>query len=224
MELTTLYAAAGLSAGAGARAFLLLTALGGLHYTPWFTLSDGWLWLSSPVVLAVLGTLALLELAIDMHPDLAEFGDWAGYPTRAVAGFLVAAAWAGSLDPDLHRLVSEGALGASPAAAPDGSVWGLAGAGLALVVHHVRSKARQEVRTISDATDPMVDKGASVVETAAVAGLTASALWVPGLVPTLLVLGLVIAGALWWGGARWASKRTAARRAARAATRAQAAP
>ena len=94
----------GLAAGAGGRASLVVLGLGLFHYTGYFELSDPYLWIASPPVLAVVGVLALVEILADMSPDFSELADLAGYLPAAIAGFIALSAVTGQVDDSLLRL------------------------------------------------------------------------------------------------------------------------
>ena len=85
--------------------------LGLFHYTEYFELSDPYLWIASPPVLAVVGVLALVEILADLSPDLSELADLAGYLPSAIAGFIALSAVTGVVDDSLLRLAVSGVLG-----------------------------------------------------------------------------------------------------------------
>jgi len=115
-SLMTYMAAFGIAAGAGAKAFIPILALGVFSYTPYFTLADRFAWIADPAVLAVLAVLVVVEIVVDAHPDLGRFSDVVAYLPKVVAGFLAFAAVTGRLDSDLLQFGTSGVLGGGTAA------------------------------------------------------------------------------------------------------------
>lgn len=179
--LTTYMTAFGLATGAGAKAFIPLLALGGFHYTPYFELSDRWLWIASPAVMILLGVLVVLEIVVDAHPDLGRWTDTVSYLPKMVAGFIGFAAVVGTVDDDLLSLVGSGVLGA-----------GTAGG-----VHWVRNAVRRPFRDLAEDVHEGAGKAASVTEAGLSASLAGSAVLVPPLSLALAAgvgLAAVVAG------------------------------
>jgi len=167
MDLLTLTTGLGLAAGAGGRAMIVALALGGFHYTAYFTLGSNFEWLAAPPVMAVLGVLAAVELLADWYPSFGELNDLSAYAPKAVAGFIALAAATGRVDDSLLALLGSGVLGAGTAAS----------------VHWGRTRIRRTTRDLG----ALFDRGASAAETTAAAGLTGAAFLQPILVPFLLV-------------------------------------
>jgi len=175
-SLMTYMAAFGLASGAGAKAFIPVLALGAAHYTPYFELSDRFLWISNPAVMVVLGVMVVLEIVVDAHPELGRWTDTVQYLPKMTAGFIAFAAMVGTIDDDFAALAASGLLGA-----------GTAGG-----VHFVRNAIRRPFRTIAEDLHEGIGKVASVTEAGVSLSLAGSALVVPPL-SVLLVCGLVVA-------------------------------
>ncbi len=107
----TYMAAFGIAAGAGAKAFIPILALGAFSYTPYFELSSRFEWIADPMVMAVLGVLVIAEIVVDAHPDLGRFSDVISYLPKVVAGFIAFAAVTGRLDDNLVQLGTSGSAG-----------------------------------------------------------------------------------------------------------------
>jgi hypothetical protein len=170
-SLMTYMAAFGLAAGAGAKAFIPVFALGAFSYTPYFELSPRFEWIADPVVLVIMGVLIFVEVAVDAHPELGRFSDVAAYLPKVVAGFLGFAAVTGTLDDSLVRLGASGILGGGTAAS----------------VHWLRNKVRSPFRDLAEDTHETAGKLASVGEAGASATLAGTALAVPPLSMLALV-------------------------------------
>ncbi len=177
-SLMTYMAAFGLAAGAGAKAFIPVLALGAFSYTPYFELSQRFAWIADPMVLVVLGVLVIVEIVVDAHPDLGRFSDVAAYLPKMVAGFLAFAAVTGRLDNDLVQLGASGVLGG-----------GTAGG-----VHWIRNQVRRPFRDLAEDTHESVGKLASVGEAGASAALAGTALVAPPL--SMLLLGALTTSAV----------------------------
>ena len=162
-SLMTYMAAFGLAAGAGAKAFIPVLALGAFSYTPYFELSERFGWIADPVVMAVLGGLVVLEIIVDAHPELGRFSDTVSYLPKVVAGFLAFAAVTGRLDENLVQL----------------SASGIFGGGTAAGVHWLRNKVRRPFRDLAEDAHGAAGKLASVGEASASATLSGTALLVP---------------------------------------------
>jgi hypothetical protein len=173
--LMTYMAAFGLATGAGAKAFIPILALGAFHYTPYFELSQRFVWIADPLVMGVLGVLVVLEILVDAHPDLGRFSDIVSYLPKVVAGFIGFAAVTGRLDPDVAQLGASGVLGGTTAAG----------------VHWLRNKARQPFRDLAEDTHESAGKIASLTEAGASASLAGTAMVVP---PVSMVLALALVG------------------------------
>jgi hypothetical protein len=170
-SLMTYMAAFGLAAGAGAKAFIPILALGAFSYTPYFELSQRYNWIADPVVMIVLGALVIVEIAVDAHPDLGRFSDVASYLPKVVAGFLGFAAVTGTLDDSLVQLGASGVLGGGTAAG----------------VHWLRNQVRRPFRDLAEDAHETAGKFASVGEAGASAALSGTALVAPPLSALVLV-------------------------------------
>ncbi len=170
-SLMTYMAAFGIAAGAGAKAFIPVLALGAFSYTPYFELSQRFAWIADPVVMAVLAVLVIAEVLVDAHPDLGRFSDVISYLPKVVAGFIAFAAVTGSLDEDLVQLGTSGVLGGGTAAG----------------VHWLRNQVRRPFRDLAEEAHSSVGTFASLGEAGASATLTGTALLAPPL--SMLMLG-----------------------------------
>jgi hypothetical protein len=170
-SLMTYMAAFGLAAGAGAKAFIPILALGAFSYTPYFELSQRFSWIADPVVMVVLGVLVIVEIVVDAHPDLGRFSDLAAYLPKVVAGFLGFAAVTGNLDDSLVQLGASGVLGGGTAAG----------------VHWLRNQVRRPFRDLAEDAHETAGKFASVGEAGASAALSGTALVAPPLSALVLV-------------------------------------
>jgi hypothetical protein len=170
-SLMTYMAAFGLAAGAGAKAFIPVLALGAFSYTPYFELSQRFAWIADPAVIVVLGVLVIVEIMVDAHPDLGRFSDVAAYLPKVVAGFLGFAAVTGTLDDSLVQLGASGVLGGGTAAG----------------VHWLRNQVRRPFRDLAEDAHETAGKFASLGEAGASATLAGTALVAPPLSALALV-------------------------------------
>ncbi len=170
-SLMTYMAAFGIAAGAGAKAFIPILALGVFSYTPYFELADRFAWIADPMVMVVLAVLVIVEIVVDAHPDLGRFSDVMAYLPKAVAGFLAFAAVTGRLDNDPVQLGTSGVLGGGTAAG----------------VHWLRNQMRRPFRDLAEDAHESVGKLASVSEAGASATLSSTALVAPPLSALALV-------------------------------------
>lgn len=170
-SLMTYMAAFGIAAGAGAKAFIPILALGVFSYTPYFELADRFAWIADPMVMVVLAVLVIVEIVVDAHPDLGRFSDVIAYLPKVVAGFLAFAAVTGRLDNELVQLGTSGVLGGGTAAG----------------VHWLRNQVRRPFRDLAEGAHESVGKLASVSEAGASATLSGTAL----VAPPLSILALV---------------------------------
>lgn len=170
-SLMTYMAAFGIAAGAGAKAFIPILALGAFDYTPYFELSPRFDWIADPVVMAVLAILVVAEIVVDAHPDLGRFSDVVSYLPKVVAGFIAFAAVTGKLDEDLLQLGTSGVLGGGTAAG----------------VHWLRNQVRSPFRDLAEDAHESVGKIASLGEAGASVTLAGTALVAPPL--SMLLLG-----------------------------------
>jgi len=170
-SLMTYMAAFGIAAGAGAKAFIPVLALGAFSYTPYFDLSQRFAWIADPVVMAVLAVLVIAEIVVDAHPDLGRFSDVVSYLPKVVAGFIAFAAVTGSLDDNVAQLGASGILGGGTAAG----------------VHWLRNQVRSPFRDLAEEAHGSVGKIASLGEAGASAALAGTAVLAPPL--SMLMLG-----------------------------------
>lgn len=173
-SLMTYMAAFGIAAGAGAKAFIPILALGAFSYTPYFELSERFGWIADPVVMAVLAVLVIAEIAVDAHPDLGRFSDVVAYLPKVAAGFIAFAAVTGRLDDNLVQLGTSGVLGGGTAAG----------------VHWLRNQVRRPFRDLAEDAHETIGKLASVGEAGASATLAGTALLAPPL-SALALIGFV---------------------------------
>lgn len=170
-SLMTYMAAFGIAAGAGAKAFIPVLALGAFSYTPYFELSQRFAWIADPVVMAVLALLVVAEIVVDAHPDLGRFSDVVAYLPKVVAGFIAFAAVTGSLDDNVAQLGASGILGGGTAAG----------------VHWLRNQVRRPFRDLAEEAHSSVGRLASLGEAGASATLAGTAVLAPPL--SMLMLG-----------------------------------
>jgi hypothetical protein len=171
-ELMTYLTGFSLAAGAGAKAFIPVLALGGLHYTPYFELADRFAWVASPPVLAVLGVLVIVELVVDASPELGEYSDTVAYLPKLAAGFIAFAAATGTLDESLLEL----------------SASGLLGAGTAAGTHWIRTRLRRPMREYVESVHEGFGKTATVGEAGVAVAAVGTGLFVPVLGVVLLAM------------------------------------
>jgi hypothetical protein len=175
--LALLLSSLGLGAAAGQRGALTALLLGAFHYTPWFSLGDEWAWVASPVVLGILGAVALAEILADRMPESAALVEVAAWLPKAIVAFLAVAAVSGTLDASLNALLLSGTLAA----------------GSAVVAERGRVRARKESRALADAGSSGADRTLHHTETVGAVGLTAAALTAPWLVLVLLAAIVLVA-------------------------------
>jgi hypothetical protein len=175
--LMTYLAGFGLAAGVGAKAFIPLLLLGGLHYTRYFELSESFAWIADPAVMVVLGVLVVLEILVDAHPDLGGYADTVAYLPKFVAGCIGFASVVGTVDENLVALVSSGVLGG----------------GTAVGVHWLRNRIRRPYREAAETVHEGFGKLASVSEAGAAATVAGASVLLPP-------AGLLLAGGLAAGG------------------------
>ena len=168
----------GLASGAGAKASIPVLLLGIFHYTDYFELSEKWLWIASPPVMAVLAVLVIVEIIIDSSPDLGEYADVAAYLPKAVAGFIAFAAATGQVDDSLIELSASGLLGSATATG----------------AHWLRTRIRRPFRQVAESAHEGLGKLASLGEAGVSAGIAGTAVTVP--LVSLVLVGGVGAGAL----------------------------
>jgi hypothetical protein len=177
-SILTYLSAFGLASGAGAKAFIPILMLGGLHYTDYFQLSDRFLWIADPAVMTVLAILMVLEVVVDAHPDLGQFADEVAYLPKFVAGFIGFAAVVGTIDQDLVSLTGSGLLGG----------------GTAVGVHWLRNQIRKPFRLAAEDVHESFGKAATLTEAGTSVAVAGSAMVVPPV--SLLLMGGIAAAAL----------------------------
>ncbi|MEJ5927218.1 DUF4126 domain-containing protein [Corynebacterium sp. H128] len=178
-----LSAAIGLATSAGLNAYIPLLAFGLLaRYTELVTLPEGWVWLSNPILLAVVGVLLLIELVADMIPAVDSVNDVIQTLVRPTSGGLMFASAFGD------QTVSSTETFSNP------KTWGLLAAGfvIALIMHLMKSTSRPAINAGTLGFGAPV---ASTAENVAAASLTGAALFAPALVFVLLIL--LLGGAAW---------------------------
>jgi hypothetical protein len=182
-------AALAVATATGLNAYLPLLLVGLLsRSTDLVQLTSPWDRLEDPWVLAVIGTLALLDFVGDKVPPIDHALHVVGTAVAPVAGGVAALATAGAVD-------------------VDPGIAGLIGVGAALATHAGRTAARP-VSTV--ATGGVANPAVSLAEDGTSGLLTVLAFAAPVLAFLLVVL---IAGGLIWGVRRW---RAAGRRLDRA--------
>jgi len=177
-QIMTYLSAFGLASGAGAKAFIPILLLGGMHYTQYFELSERFSWIADPAVMAVLVVLVVLEVVVDAHPDLGQYADEVAYLPKFAAGFIGFAAVVGTVDENLLSLTGSGLLGGSTAVG----------------VHWIRNKIRKPFRIAAEDIHGGFGKLASISEAGTSAVVSGSAMIVPPV--SLLMMGGIAATAL----------------------------
>lgn len=175
--------AIGLATSAGLNAYIPLLAYGLLaRYTDFVSLPEGWMWLTDPILLSIVGALLLIEIVADKVPAVDSVNDVIQTLIRPTSGGLMfASAFA-------DETVSSGSVFSEP------KTWVLlvVGFAVALAMHLFKTTARPAVNAGT------AGLGAPVVSTAedvVAALLTATAIFAPVLV--LVVLAIVLAPVVW---------------------------
>ncbi|AHI22839.1 DUF4126 domain-containing protein [Corynebacterium vitaeruminis] len=175
--------AIGLATSAGLNAYIPLLAYGLLaRYTDFVSLPEGWMWLTDPILLSIVGALLLIEIVADKVPAVDSVNDVIQTLIRPTSGGLMfASAFA-------DETVSSGSVFSEP------KTWVLlvVGFAVALAMHLFKTTARPAVNAGT------AGLGAPVVSTAedvVAASLTATAIFAPVLV--LVVLAIVLAPVVW---------------------------
>lgn len=172
----------GLASAAGLNAYVPLLALALLaRWTELVQLPSAWAWLQDPWAIGVLVVLLVVEVTADKVPGLDHLNDLLQTVVRPVSGGL--AVGAGT---DQASLVQD------PSAWVSSGDWlpVLAGAGVALGVHLLKSGGRAVVNTTTGGLGAPV---ASTAEDVLAVGLSLAALLLPLLVLVLLVVLVVAA-------------------------------
>lgn len=170
----------GLASGAGAKAFIPVLLLGAFHYTPYFELSERWLWIASPPVMVVLGMMVLVELWVDAHPDMGRWSDLAGYLPKLAAGFIAFAAATGTVDESLLELGASGLLGSATAGS----------------VHWLRNRIRRPIRDFAEDIHESVGKVASLSEAGVATAVAGTAMVAPVLSLAMLAATIGVAAVI----------------------------
>lgn len=175
--------AIGLATSAGLNAYIPLLAYGLLaRYTDFVSLPEGWMWLTDPILLSIVGALLLIEIVADKVPAVDSVNDVIQTLIRPTSGGLMfASAFA-------DETVSSGSVFSEP------KTWVplVVGFAVALAMHLFKTTARPAVNAGT------AGLGAPVVSTAedvVAASLTATAIFAPVLV--LVVLAIVLAPVVW---------------------------
>lgn len=180
-SLLQICTAFGLAAGAGTRATIPVLALGFFHYTPYFKLSEQWIWIASPPVMVVLGALLLVEIWAVSHPEIGEYAEWASYAPALVAGFIAFAAATGSVDQSMLQLAASGILGGASSVA------------VRYAWHRIKRHAEPVFETGDGAR-----KYVAWTELGTASALSAAAFTVPALGIAGILVGFSLMSALWW--------------------------
>lgn len=178
MELLT---GLGLASAAGLNAYVPLLALGLLaRWTGFVDLPAAWAWLQDPWALGVLVVLLVVEVGADKVPGVDHLNDLLQTVVRPASGGMVVGAGTG-----------QASLVQDPSAWVQSGDWVpvLVGAGVALVVHLLKSGGRAVVNATTAGLGAPV---ASTAEDALAVGLSLAALLLPVLVLVLLAV-LVVA-------------------------------
>lgn len=175
-----LSAAIGLATSAGLNAYIPLLVYGVLaRYTDYVNLPEGWMWLTDPILLAIVGILLIIEIIADKIPAVDSANDIIQTLVRPTSGGIIfASAFAE------ENLVSSSAIFQQTQT----WVWIAVGFVVALVMHLVKTTARPVVNagTVGAGT-PVVSTAEDVVS----ASLAAAAIFAPLLVFIILAIFLV---------------------------------
>tara|TARA_B100001989_G_scaffold22304_1_gene13560 strand:- start:240 stop:815 length:576 start_codon:yes stop_codon:yes gene_type:complete len=96
----------GLSAACGFRVFIPPLTYGLLYKADLVQLGDGWLWIGSDWVIAVLALTAIIEITGNLVPWLDNLLDVIATPTAIIAGTTLSAASLSEVDPGLKWMLS----------------------------------------------------------------------------------------------------------------------
>lgn len=180
MALST---AIGLATSAGLNAYIPLLVYGLLaRFTDFVTLPEGWMWLSDPILLTIVGVLLAIEFVADKIPAVDSVNDIIQTAIRPTSGGLM---FASALD---TQMVADGSVFS------DGKTWVLIVVGIAIsfAMHFLKSTSRPVINAST------VGVGAPVVSTTenvVTAALTGAAIFAPVLVFIILAAFL---GVSWW--------------------------
>lgn len=176
--------AIGLATSAGLNAYIPLLAYGLLaRYTDIVSLPEGWMWLTNPILLVVVGLLLAIELVADKIPAVDSVNDIIQTLIRPTSGGIMFASVFGDQTVSSTEMFSD----------PQTWILLVVGFVVALVMHLMKSTTRPVINAGT------VGIGAPVVSTAenvAAASLTGAALLAPLLVFILLIP--VVLGFFWF--------------------------
>ncbi|QGU02069.1 hypothetical protein CKALI_06000 [Corynebacterium kalinowskii] len=176
--------AIGLATSAGLNAYIPLLAYGLLaRYTDIVSLPEGWMWLTNPILLVVVGLLLAIELVADKIPAVDSVNDIIQTLIRPTSGGIMFASVFGDQTVSSTEMLSD----------PQTWILLVVGFVVALVMHLMKSTTRPVINAGT------VGIGAPVVSTAenvAAASLTGAALLAPLLVFILLIP--VVLGFFWF--------------------------
>lgn len=179
-----LSAAIGLATSAGLNAYIPLLVYGVLaRYTDYVNLPEGWMWLTDPILLAIVGILLIIEIIADKIPAVDSANDIIQTLVRPTSGGIIfASAFAE------ENLVSSSSIFQQTQT----WVWIAVGFVVALVMHLVKTTARPVVNagTVGAGT-PVVSTAEDVVS----ASLATAAIFAPFLV--FIILGIFLVPVMW---------------------------
>lgn len=189
MELSS---ALGLATSAGLNAYIPLLAYGLLaRYTDIVSLPEGWMWLSNPILLAIVAVLLAIELVADKIPAVDSVNDILQTLVRPTSGGLMFASAFGA----------DNIADANTFSDPQTWVLLVVGFGIALAMHLLKMGTRPVINTGTVGVGAPV---ASTAENVVAASLTGAALFAPVLV--LILLLILVAPGIWlylkWRGRR----------------------
>lgn len=170
--------AIGLATASGLNAYIPLLVYGLLaRYTDFVSLPEGWLWLTDPILLGIVGVLLLIEIVADKVPAIDSVNDIIQTLIRPTSGGLMfASAFA-------EETVNSSSVFAEP------KTWLMLGIGfvMALVMHLLKTTARPAVNaTALGVGAPVVSTAEDVVS----ASLSFAAVFAPALVIAVLVIAV----------------------------------
>ncbi len=104
--ISSIFLAFGLSAACGFRIFIPPLTYGLLNKADLVQLGEGWSWIGSNWVIAVLALAALFEIIGNLVPWLDNLLDLLATPTAIIAGTILSAASLSEIDPGLQWILS----------------------------------------------------------------------------------------------------------------------
>lgn len=179
-----LSAAIGLATSAGLNAYIPLLVYGLMaRYTDFVNLPEGWLWLTDPILLAIVGLLLIIEIVADKIPAVDSVNDIIQTLVRPTSGgIMFASAFAE------ERMVSSSEVFQETKT----WLWLAVGFVVALGMHFVKTTSRPAVNAGTlGAGAPVVSTAEDVVSTS----LASAAIFAPFLV--FGILGLVLVPVIW---------------------------